>query len=181
MGQLQAQVLRALLHVKTDRPELVSVGKPSILNCFILQNNGLATTDSPSSSMAEHTLLPRQPRDRLQSPKSTTLSNEEGKRLVDPLKYRLKPRKASSDSESVDGSESDSVASDVGSAISSDIQSEESSDRSGDGGEEDLGVRFNNRYLNCCEDQKIEQACSQIQKPLVKPQRNKPPRSPSAH
>ena len=181
MGQLQAQVLRALMHVKAGRPEIVSVGKPSILNCFILQNNGLATTNSPFSSMAEHKLLARGPRDRLQSPKPTALSYEDGKRLVDPLKYRLKPQKASSDSESVDGSESDSVVSDVGSAISSDISSEESSDRSGDAGEQDLGVRVNIRYLNCCEHQKIEQACSQIQKSLVKPQKTKPPRSPSAH
>ena len=131
--------------------------------------------------MAEHNLLPKGPRGRLQSSKSMTISNEDGKRLVDPLKYRLKPRKASSDSESVEGSESDSVASDAGSAPSSDSQSDESSDRNVDGGEEDLGVRVNIRYLNCCEHQEIEQACSQIQKPLVKPQRNKPPRSPSAH
>ena len=131
--------------------------------------------------MAEHKLLPRGPRDRLRPSKSTTLSNEEEKRLVDPFKYRLKPRKASSDSESVDGSGSDSVASDADSAISLDSQSKESSDSIANGREEDLGVRVNIRYLNCCEHQEIEQACSQIQKSLVKPQRNKPPRSPSAH
>ena len=131
--------------------------------------------------MAEHRLLPRGPRDRLQSSTSTNFTTEDGKRLVDPLIYRLKPRKTSSDSESVDGSESDSVTSDAGSAISSGSQSKESSDRIADGSEADLGVRVNIRYLNCCEHQVIEQACSQIQKSLVKPRRNKPPRSPSAH
>ena len=179
--QLQALVLRALMHVNAGSPEIVSVGKPSILNFFILEINGLVTTNSPSSSMAEHKLLPKGPRDRLQSSKSTTLSNEDGKRLIGPLKYRLKPRKASSDSESVNGSESDSVASDAGSAIYSDSQSEESSDRIVDGGEEELGVRVNLRYLNCCEHQEIEQPCSQIQKSLVEPQRMKPLRYPSAH
>ena len=131
--------------------------------------------------MAEHRLLHGEAGDGLQSSKSTTLTTEDGKRLVDPLKYRLKPRKASSDSESVNGSESDSVASDAGSAISSDSQSGESSDRIGDGEEENFEVRVNIRYLNCCEHEQIEQASSRIQKSLVKPQRTKPPRSPSAH
>ena len=131
--------------------------------------------------MAEHKLLPKGPMDRLQSPKSITTSNKNGKRLVDTLKYRLQPRKASSDSESVDGSGSDSVASDASSALSSGSQSDESSDRIVDGREEDLGVRINTRYLNCCELQETEKACSRIQKSLVKPQRNKPLRSPSAH
>lgn len=150
-GQLQVLVSRALMHVNTGTPEIVDVGKPSILNVFIFQNGRLAKTNSPFSSMAEHKLRPQGPRDRLQSSKSTTLSNEDAKRLVDPLKYRLKPRKASSDSESVDGSGSDSVDSGVGSAISSDSQSGESSDSTGEGGEEDLEVRVNIRYLNCCE------------------------------
>ncbi len=169
------------MHVIAGSPEIMSIGKLSILNFFIVKINGLVTANRPPSSMAEHKLLPKGPRDRLHSFKSTTLSNEDGKRLIDPLKYRLKPRKASSDSESVDGSESDSVVSDAGSATSSDSQSKESSDSIADGGEEDLGVRVNIRYLNCCEHQEIEQACSQIQKSLVKPQRIKLPRSPSAH
>ena len=107
--------------------------------------------------MAEHRLLPGGARDPLQSSKSTTLPSEDGKRLVDPLKYRLKPRKTSSDSESVNGSESgsESVASDADSAVSSDIQSAESSDKVEDGEEEDLEVRVNNRYLNCCKHQEI--------------------------
>ena len=131
--------------------------------------------------MAEHTLLPGKPRDQLQSSKSTTISIEDGKRPVDPLKYRLKPRKTSSDSESFEGSESDSIASDTGNTISSDNQSEESSERIRDGGEEDLEVRVNIRSQNCYEHQIIEQECSQTWKPLSKPQRTKPPRSPLAH
>ena len=131
--------------------------------------------------MAEHDLLPTVPRDRQHPFKSMTLTTVDGKGLVDPLKYRLKPRKASSDSESVDGSESDSIASDTGSAISSGSQSNESSDGIADRGEEDLEVRVNIRCLNCCEHQGIDQSSSQIQKSLVKPQKTKPPRSPSAH
>ncbi len=131
--------------------------------------------------MAEHELLPTGPRYRQHSSKSMTITTVDGKGLVDPLKYRLKPRKASSDSESVDGSESDSIASDTGSAISSDSQSKESSDGIADGGEENLEVRVNIHYLNCCEYQGIEQSSSQIQKTLVKPQKTKPLRSPSAH
>ena len=95
--------------------------------------------------MAEHRLLPGQPRDRLRVSKPKILTTEDGTRLVDPLKYRLKPRKTSSDSESVDGLESDSIASDAGSTGSSGSQSTESSERIGDGGEEDLGVRVNIR------------------------------------
>ena len=131
------------MHVKTGSPEIVCVGKPSILNLSIFQNNGLAPTNSLSPSMAEHRLLSGGSRDQLKSSKSTTLSNEDGKRLVDPLKYRLKPRKTSSDGESVNGSESesDSIVSDAGSAVSSDSQSGGSSDKIEDGGEEDLEVR----------------------------------------
>ena len=95
--------------------------------------------------MAEHRLLPGEPRGRLQSSTSTNLTPEGGKGLVDPLKNRLKPRKTSSDSESVDGSESDSIASDASSSVSSDGQSKESSERIEHGAEEDLGVRVNIR------------------------------------
>lgn len=182
-GQLQLQVLflRALMHVIADDPEIVNIGKPSILKHFLPQNNGPMHTNSPSSSMAGHRLLPGKARDRLQPSKSTTISIEDGIRPVDPLKHRLKPRKTSSDSESVEGSESDSIASDTDNTMSSDNQSEESSERIRDGGEEDLGVRVNIRSQNCCEHQVIEQECSQTRKPLSKPQRMKPPRSPSAH
>ena len=145
------------MHVNAGSPEIVCVGKPSILNLSIFHNNGLAPTHSLLPSMAEHRPLPGDPKDQLKSSKSTTLSNEDGKRLVDSLKYRLKPRKSSSDSESVNGSESESysVASDAGSAVSSDSQSGESSDEIEDGGEEDLEVRVNIGYLNCCEHQEI--------------------------
>ena len=93
--------------------------------------------------MAGQELLRRKPRDRLQSSKSTTISIEDGIRPVDPLKYRLKPRKISSDSESVGGSESDSIAPDAGSTTSSDNQSNEGSESAGDEREEDLEVRVN--------------------------------------
>ena len=139
------------MHVSTGSPEIVHIGKPSILNIFILQDKGLAATNNPSPGMAEHRLLPREPRDRLQSSKSTALNFEVGKGLVDPLKRRLKPRKTSSDSESVNGSESDSVASDADSGSSSNSQGKESSNRNGNGDEEDLEVRVNLRYLDCCE------------------------------
>ena len=131
--------------------------------------------------MAEHRLLPSDPRDRLQSSKSTTLAIEDRRRLIDPLKDRLKPRKTSSDSESVDDLESDSAASDADSNVSSDGQSKESLGRIGVGGEEDSGVRVYIRSQYCCERQEIEQASSQIRKCLVKPQRSKQPRSLSAH
>ena len=103
--------------------------------------------------MAEHRSLPGASSDQSKTSKSMTLMNEDGKRLVDPLKYRLKPRKTSSDSESVNGSksESESVASDAGSAVSSDSQSGESSDKLEGREAEDLEVRANIRYLNCCE------------------------------
>ena len=103
--------------------------------------------------MAEYRLLPGQLRDRLRVSKPKTLTTEDGTRLVDPLKYRLKPRKTSSDSESVDDLESDSIVSDAGSTRSSDGQSTESSVRIGDGGEEDLGVRVNIRSQDCYEHQ----------------------------
>ena len=131
--------------------------------------------------MAEQNLLPGQPRDRLRVSKPKTLTTEDGTRPVDPLKYRLKPRKTSSDSESVDGLESDSIASDAGSTRSSDGQSTESSVRIKAGGEEDLGVRVNIRSQDCYEHQEVEQACSQTRISPVKPQRSKQPRSPSAH
>ena len=168
------------MHVIAGDPEIVNIGKPSILKYFRSQNNGPMHTNSPSSSMAAHRLLPGKPRDRLQSSKSTTVSIEDGIRPVDPLKYRLKPRKTSSDSESVDGSESDSIAPDAGSTTSSDNQSNESPESVGDGGEEDLEVRVNIRSQNCCEHQVTEQEFSQTRKSLSKPQRMKPLRSPSA-
>ena len=144
------------MHVIAGDPEIVNIGKPSILRYFLSQNNRPMHTNR-SSSMAGHTLLPGKPRDQLQSSKSTTISIENGKRPVDPLKYRLKPRKTSSDSESVEGSESDTIASDTGSIISSDNQSEESSEGIRDAGEEDLGVRVTIRSQNCCEHQVTEQ------------------------
>ena len=181
MSLLQVLFLRALMRVIAGDPEIVDIGKPSILNNFVFLNNGPAPTNSPSSSMAEHRLLPSEPRDRLQSSKSTTFAIKDERRPVDPLKDRLKPRKTSSDSESVDGSESDSLASDADSSMFSDDQSKEISERTGNGGDKDLGVCVHIRSQNCFEHQDIDQVCSQTPKTLAKPQMSKQPRYHSAH
>lgn len=125
-------------------------------------------------------MLPEEPRKRVQSSKSMTLTTEGGNRLVDPLKYRLKPRKTSSDSESVDGSESDSIASDANSAISSGNESENSSERIGDREEEDLEVRVNIALPIAVKSLELNMY-SRIRNFLAKVLRSKQPLFPSAH